>query len=261
MEASPLPKQPATGLQVFEAGQNRFSVNLDHQSREDELVNGTDPSVDLGTNKQRYPFVLLLDSIVSDSHFLQHLFKSKLTPTFHQLDPGNLGAILRSAYFLGVDAVAISSRNSAPLTPVTLKSSAGACENLPLLSINHPAAFIDESKENGWKFYAAVAPGLNVFGGNHFSTSNIGYPVKDHPCILMLGGEGEGLRRNLVKKADAMVSIEGQRDGQGGVDSLNVSVAAGLLCDAFLRAPCSTTAVSNSESLIKEIPKVKERLF
>ncbi len=49
----------------------------------------------------------------------------------------------------------------------------------------------------------------------------------------MLGGEGEGLRWNLQKKADYLVGIEGQRLGQGGVDSLNVSVAAGILCESF----------------------------
>ena len=57
----------------------------------------------------------------------------------------------------------------------------------------------------------------------------------------MLGAEGEGLRLKLRGKADVNVSIGGSwrqdEDGTGGVDSLNVSVAAGLLCDAFLRAP------------------------
>lgn len=55
----------------------------------------------------------------------------------------------------------------------------------------------------------------------------------------MLGGEGEGLRWNLQKKADYTVSIDGRRKGQGGVDSLNVSVAAGLLCEAFLQEPAT----------------------
>ena len=53
----------------------------------------------------------------------------------------------------------------------------------------------------------------------------------------MLGGEGEGLRQILQRKADYIVGVEGQRIGQGGVDSLNVSVAAGVLCEAFLRRP------------------------
>lgn len=51
----------------------------------------------------------------------------------------------------------------------------------------------------------------------------------------MLGGEGEGLRWNLQKKADHEIGIDGTRAGMRGVDSLNVSVAAGLLCEAFLR--------------------------
>ena len=61
--------------------------------------------------------------------------------------------------------------------------------------------------------------------------------MQDHPCLLVLGGEGEGLRWNIQSKADLKIGIEGMRAGHVGVDSLNVSVAAGLLCDAFLRKP------------------------
>lgn len=160
-----------------------------------------------------------------------------------QLDPGNLGGILRTAYFFGVDAVAISTRNGAPLSPVALKASAGASENLDLMSIAHPRAFIDESQENGWKFYAAVAPSNSTSPDDrrvtHFTTSTLACPVRNHPCVLMLGGEGEGLGWNLQKKADFVLGVEGHRIGQGGVDSLNVSVATGLLCEAFLRRPSS----------------------
>lgn len=62
----------------------------------------------------------------------------------------------------------------------------------------------------------------------------------------MLGGEGEGLRQNLLRKADFLVTIEGQRLRQGGVDSLNVSVAAGVLCEAFLRQPADSMAYNSS---------------
>ena len=61
----------------------------------------------------------------------------------------------------------------------------------------------------------------------------------------MLGGEGEGLRPNLRKRADFVVGVEGQRLGKGGVDSLNVSVAAGVLCDAFLRKPLSQSSADS----------------
>ncbi|KAL9121019.1 MAG: hypothetical protein Q9187_002419, partial [Circinaria calcarea] len=177
------------------------------------------------------------------------------------LDPGNLGAILRTAYFLGIDAVAISNRNSAPLTPVTLKASAGACESLPLLSISHPGAFIDECQKNGWKFYAAVASHTNPTEQPQFTISNINSPARKHPCVLMLGGEGEGLRWNLQKKADFLLSIEGQRSGQGGVDSLNVSVAAGLLCDAFLRKPAKHVMEISKTAPVERVAIGEEALF
>lgn len=221
LEASPLPKLPVLAFKPVPKQQAPFYVTLDHQSREEELINGNQPNIKYQVGFPRFPFVLLLDGIV---------------------DPGNLGAIMRTAYFLGVDAVAISNRNSAPFTPVTLKASAGASENLPLMSISQPGSFIDECQKNGWKFSAAVAPGSQPSASAparkpYYSTSTLGCPTRDHPCVLILGGEGEGLRWNIQKKADDVVGIEGHRAGQGGVDSLNVSVAAGLLCEAFLRRP------------------------
>ena len=112
------------------------------------------------------------------------------------------------------------------------------------MSIAHPRAFIDESQKNGWKFYAALAPSdptsFDDRRVTHFTTSSLACPVRDHPCVLMLGGEGVGLRWDLQRKADFILGVEGHRIGQGGVDSLNVSVATGLLCEAFLRRPVST---------------------
>ena len=170
--------------------------------------------------------------------------------------------------------MAVSDRNSAPLSPVALKASAGASESLPLLSIKHPAAFVEESQKNGWKFYAAVAPpgpkkssssavAANPRAVSHFSTSNVELQVRDHPTILMLGGEGEGLRWNLQKKADFTVSIPGPRKGEGGVDSLNVSVAAGLLCETFLRRPSSTHNIQATTNNREEIRpgRVERELF
>ena len=146
---------------------------------------------------------------------------------------------MRTAFFLGVDAVAISKRSSAPLSPVAIKASAGASENIPLLSVDQPGKFIDTCQGFGWKICAAVSPGTGKSSGSrgYISTSTLHTPVRDHPCLLVLGGEGEGLRWNIQSKADLKIGIEGMRAGHIGVDSLNVSVAAGLLCDAFLREP------------------------
>ena len=160
---------------------------------------------------------------------------------------------MRTAFFLGVDAVAISKRSSAPLSPVAIKASAGASENLPLLSVDQPTRFIDTCQGFGWKICAAVSPGSAKFSGSggYISTSKLQTPVRDHPCLLILGGEGEGLRWNIQSKADLKIVIEGMRAGHIGVDSLNVSVAAGLLCEAFLRRPAiskKTTVNSFNDS-------------
>lgn len=218
LEASPLPKLPVAGFQAVPKRNGAFHVILDHQSREDKAVNGADTNIEYEASFPRYPFVLLLDGI---------------------LDPGNLGAILRTAFFLGVDTVAISNRNSAPISPVAIKASAGASETLPLVSVGKPANFIDQCKGNGWKIYAAAAPtpGKRIGLGNYLSISGLGNPLRNQPCLLILGSEGEGVQWNIRRKADFDVGIDGPRIGRSNVDSLNVSVAAGLLCEAFLRKP------------------------
>ncbi|KAL8775016.1 MAG: hypothetical protein Q9209_000495 [Squamulea sp. 1 TL-2023] len=223
LEASPLPRLPITGLMSVPNPQSTtrptFNVILDHQSREEAAVNGTNTAISFGTGNRRYPFLLLLDGIK---------------------DPGNIGAIIRSSHFLGADGILICTRNSAALTPVALKAAAGGAETLPLFSVGQPGSFIDESQENGWKFYAAVSPsssdGGRVTGRPYFSSTTLGHPLQKHPCILVLGGEGDGLRWNIQKKADFLLGIEAQRTGSGELDSLNVSVASALLCDAFLRS-------------------------
>lgn len=152
-----------------------------------------------------------------------------------------MGAIFRSAYFLGADGIILCTRHTAALSPVTLKAAAGAAESLPILSVDQPGSFIENSQKRGWKFYAAVSPSSSdsetVTGRPFYSMSTLGTPTQQHPCILVLGSEGEGLRWNVQKKADFLLGIEAQRTGFGDLDSLNVSVTAALLCHAFLKKP------------------------
>ncbi|KAL8720516.1 MAG: hypothetical protein Q9225_002638 [Loekoesia sp. 1 TL-2023] len=227
LEASPLPRLPVTALQSVPNPQLTFRVSLNHQSKEEEAINGSDPIVRYGTGYRRYPFLLLLDGI---------------------RDPGNMGAIFRSAHFLGADGIIICTRNSAPLTPVTLKAAAGAAESLPIFLVDQPVSFIDNCRRNGWKCYAAVSPSSldseRAIGRPFYFTSTMGNPTQKHPCILILGSEGEGLRWSIQKKADFLLGIEAQRTGDGDLDSLNVSVAAALLCHAFLKKPTTDEDVS-----------------
>jgi 21S rRNA (GM2251-2'-O)-methyltransferase len=213
LEASPLPRLPVTSLGELTEQDDRpgFKVAVDYQSREDAAVNGTSDFVRAKNNLGRKPLVLFLDSI---------------------LDPGNLGGIIRTASFLGATAVAIS-KNCTAFSPVVLKASAGASENITLFTVNKPAGFIADSKLAGWKIFAAVAPS-GSYMSSLISTDDLADPLSDDPCILMLGAEGEGLRMNLRSKADVQLSIRG--NGQShSVDSLNVSVATGILCSAFLK--------------------------
>lgn len=219
--------------------QRALNVSLDYQSREEEVINGADQDLQYQPGFPRYPFVLLLDGVVSSlnpsptNRSIPLPQPRLIIPT--QVDPGNLGAIVRSAFLFGVDAIAVSKRASAPLSPVALKASAGAAESLPFLSVDKPTDFISESRSNGWKIYAAVLPqGSEPWKPGSFTNHSLGRPILDHPCLLMIGGEGGGLAWPLLKKANFTVSVEGARTGQGGVDSLNVSVATAILCDAFL---------------------------
>ncbi|KAI9850360.1 MAG: hypothetical protein M1838_005807 [Thelocarpon superellum] len=219
LEASPLPKLPVIGLDRVVYGSEHLPLILHQQSREEEEINGISNMLPRSGPRDRFPLIVMLDGI---------------------LDPGNLGAIFRSAYFFGVDAIAISQRNSAPISPVVLKASAGAAENIPLMSVGNPTSFVDNARQNGWKMLAAVAPmpvSSRAAGAseNYLAMADVGAPLRQAPCLLVFGSEGDGLRWMVRKKADHEVGIEGSRLGQGGVDSLNVSVAAALLCQALLQ--------------------------
>lgn len=218
LEASPLPRLPITsmGKVTTKDGQFGFEVGVESQSREEAAVNGTSNFVRIPIPRGgRKPMVLLLDSIV---------------------DPVNLGGIMRTASFLGVSAVAISAQGGGNFSPVVLKASAGASENLPIFHVNDPTGFARDSKQAGWKVYAAVAPrpsSESFKPVSSVSTDELLDPLAEDPCILMVGGEGDGLPKFLRSKADVEIHIP-SRGGNHTVNSLNVNVATGILCDAFL---------------------------
>lgn len=241
LEVSPLPKLPVTALRAVPSiEEEHFRVDLAPQTREEAAVNGLDNRIPiLSQRRKRYPVVLLVDGIV---------------------DTGNFGAIIRSAYFLGIDALVFAGRNSAPLSPAAMKASAGAAENMKILTVSNEVAFIKQSKASGWRFYAADAPGLGSKLIDRSSTaedsgldSNF---LEQAPSVLMMGSESNGLSSHIKSHADSIVSIPGARlDPHMGVssdparvDSLNVSVAAALLMEMFLRVPLALSAVPQKKS-------------
>jgi len=130
-------------------------------------------------------------------------------------DPHNLGACLRSADAAGVAAVIVPRDRAAGLTPVVRKVAAGAAETVPLVSVVNLARTLRELKERGiW------------LTGTDDSADKSLYDVDlTGPLALVMGSEGEGMRRLTRECCDQLVSIP----MGGAVESLNVSVAAGVV--------------------------------
>lgn len=134
-------------------------------------------------------------------------------------DPRNLGAVCRSAEVAGVRAVVIPERRSASVTPVVCKSSAGAVEHLDIAMVRNLADWLGQARDEGfWIYGADVEDGLPPWEVDLTS-----------PTVLVLGGEGKGLRPRVADGCDGFVSLP----GIGRIDSLNVSAAAsGLVFEA-----------------------------
>ncbi|XP_010868660.2 rRNA methyltransferase 1, mitochondrial [Esox lucius] len=146
-------------------------------------------------------------------------------------DPMNLGAILRSAYFLGVDRVASSLQNSCPLTPVVSKASSGVMEIMGVYGYDSLMDLMKVKVAQGWQVVGTVGaeaekPHVPVMQCSDFQMTK--------PTLLLMGGEGDGLSPELRLQCEALLTIPPRRDLHPGVESLNVSVATGILLHSLL---------------------------
>jgi 23S rRNA (guanosine2251-2'-O)-methyltransferase len=131
-------------------------------------------------------------------------------------DPRNLGAVCRSAEAAGALGVVIPDRRSAQVTPAAAKASAGAVEHLEVARVRNLADWLGEAKEAGGWVYGAEAGAPTRYDQVDLSSGL---------AVLVLGGEGKGIRPRVASACDALVSIP----LAGRVDSLNVSAAATVL--------------------------------
>lgn len=157
-------------------------------------------------------------------------------------DPQNFGAVVRSAYFFGATGIVVCAKNSAPLSGVVSKASAGSLELIELRSCRNMMQFLESSMSNGWRVLGA-------------SVSKDAVPLNEVasgiPTIVVLGSEGRGLRPLVSRSCSQLISIPGTlphiaaRSADIGLseeklqgeefsslfqlESLNVSVAAGIL--------------------------------
>ena len=149
--------------------------------------------------KQEPPFLILLDGIE---------------------DPHNLGAIIRTANQAGAHGVIIPKRRAVGLTATVARTSAGALNYTPVAKVNNLGTVIDELKKEGIWFVCAD------MGGELMYNLNLKGPIG-----LVIGNEGSGVGRLVKEKCDFVASIP----MQGDIDSLNASVAAGVLAYEIVR--------------------------
>ena len=149
--------------------------------------------------KNEAPFIFILDGIE---------------------DPHNLGAIIRTANLCGAHGVIIPKRRAVGLTATVAKTSAGALNYTPVAKVTNIGNTIDELKKSGMWFVCADMGGTCMYN----------LDLKG-PIGLVIGNEGEGVSRLVREKCDFIASIP----MKGNIDSLNASVAAGVMAYEIVR--------------------------
>jgi len=141
-------------------------------------------------------------------------------------DPRNLGAILRTAECAGVDGVFVPERRAVGLTETVAKAAAGALEYVPVARVTNLARLIEQLKERNIWVVGAAAESTMQYTGWDWRL----------PTVIFLGSEGMGLHRLVRERCDTLVRIP----VMGNLESLNVSVAAGVLLYEALRHRLTT---------------------
>ncbi len=136
-------------------------------------------------------------------------------------DPRNFGAIVRSAVAFDVNGLIVCSHHMASVTPAMVKASSGTATRIPIARIQRLADIIPELKERGYFIYGSSANG-------ECSIWNVDWQC---PVALVIGSEGRGLFVDTERECDKLISIP----IKGDVNSLNVSVATGILLSVAYR--------------------------
>lgn len=152
-------------------------------------------------------------------------------------DPMNLGAILRSAYFLGVDRVVSSLRHSCPLSPVVSKASSGSMEVMEVYGYENLENMLKLKAAKGWQVVGTVGAAAVQ---NQTPVARCSDFQMTKPTLLLMGGEGEGLSQELQSLCQTLLTIPAGREMIPSIESLNVSVATGILLHSLLSSRRST---------------------
>jgi len=151
-------------------------------------------------------------------------------------DTRNFGAILRVADAGGVHGVVIQSHRSAHLTPEAVKASAGASEYVPVAVVPNIKHAMKAMRDSG----------VTIIGAEADIGTNIWEVDLNRPLALVVGSEGKGLRKTVKEDCDVLVSIP----MQGMVNSLNASVAAGIVIFEIMRQRTLELTISSKNKSI-----------
>jgi 23S rRNA (guanosine2251-2'-O)-methyltransferase len=151
----------------------------------------------------------------------------------HVTDPGNLGAIIRSAEVVGADGVLIPNRRAAEVTATAYKSSAGAAAHLPVAREANLASCCQRLKDEG--FWIA--------GASEHAQDDVWHAPLEGRIALVLGSEGDGISRLMLDRCDFLVRLP-QR---GRVESLNVAQSGTALMYEWLRRTMADEVAAASE--------------
>lgn len=194
------------GVRVERVNRRRLDSMSDHGSHQ-------------GVIAEAAPFKFAtLDSVLSrvaDSP------RSLVIALDHITDPGNLGAVARSAEVAGADAVIVPSRRSAAVGPAAFKASAGALAHIPLVQETNLVRALERLKEAGYW----------VAGADGSARQSAWEAPLEGRLVLVMGGEGSGLSRLVKETCDFVVSLP----VAGAVDSLNVAQATTVLAFEWVR--------------------------
>ena len=157
--------------------------------------------------QQRRPLLLVIDRIT---------------------DPRNYGAVLRSAVAAGADAAIVPTRHMAPLSAVALRASAGTARRLPIARTGDLPQALMQLKERGYFVFGTTPTAEQPLWSADFA----------RPLALVVGSEGKGVRPEVAEVCDELVNIP----MPGPAESLNASVAAGVLLFEAVRARSATAA-------------------
>ncbi|HEX8337094.1 MAG TPA: 23S rRNA (guanosine(2251)-2'-O)-methyltransferase RlmB, partial [Pyrinomonadaceae bacterium] len=220
----PVRRVPRNELQRIAAGANHqgvvATIAAAHYTHADELLDALAARV--GTPDP--PLAVVLDGVE---------------------DPRNLGAVIRTVECVGAHGVFVPERRASGLTETVAKAAAGALEYVPVARAANVVRLLEELKGRGvWTVGTAADAGTSYTDWDW-----------TQPCALLLGGEGEGLRRLVRERCDVLVHVP----LRGRIESLNVSVAAGVVLYEAVRQRIARRKEAAQEEVHPDVlPEVRD---